>query len=151
MYEYAFLSQLNSNQYRKMNPGNSTLKCVLALLVSCFCPGLTFLMAQSPPETVKPSIESQFISNARQLTFEGRRAGEGYFNADGTAMAFQSERVEGNPFFQIFLLDFETGDVDQLKSDVADIFRHVARLYQTSGDLPSAEAHLQRAGELDDS
>jgi Tol biopolymer transport system component/Zn-dependent M28 family amino/carboxypeptidase len=75
----------------------------------------SLLMAQAQPEpekTAKPSVESQFISNVRQLTFEGRRAGEGYFNADGTLLVFQSERVEGNPFFQIFLLDFETGDIE---------------------------------------
>ena len=56
-------------------------------------------------------IESKFLSNIRQLTFEGRRAGEGYFSASGKQMVFQSERLEANPFFQIYVLDFETGDV----------------------------------------
>ena len=60
------------------------------------------------------SNEDAFIANSRQLTFEGLRAGEGYFAADGQAMVFQSERLESNPFFQIFLLDFETGDVEQV-------------------------------------
>lgn len=54
------------------------------------------------------------ISNARQLTFEGARAGEGYFSADGKHMIFQSERSEGNPFYQIYLLDLETGDTRRL-------------------------------------
>ena len=31
----------------------------------------------------EPDIESQFLRDARQLTFEGRRAGEGYYSADG--------------------------------------------------------------------
>lgn len=93
----------------------SNLKYLFALTILLFSPSVPALVAQSQPvpdKTAKPSIESQFVSNTRQLTFEGRRAGEGYFNADGTAMVFQSERVEGNPFFQIFLLDFETGDVE---------------------------------------
>ena len=51
-----------------------------------------------------------FVSGTRQLTFSGKRAGEGYFSADGKRMIFQSEREAGNPFYQIYLLDFETGD-----------------------------------------
>lgn len=51
----------------------------------------------------------QFLSATRQLTFEGRRSGEGYFSADGRKLVFQSEREEGNPFYQIYLLDLENG------------------------------------------
>ena len=58
------------------------------------------------------------ISDARQLTFEGERAGEGYFSADGSKMIFQSERTEGNPFFQMYLFDLETGDVERLSTGV---------------------------------
>ena len=57
------------------------------------------------------SDESRLLSNTRQLTFEGRRAGEGYFSADGTKLVFQSERDSANPFYQIYLMDLETGDV----------------------------------------
>ncbi len=58
--------------------------------------------------------EADFVTGARQLTFEGRRSGEGYFNADGTKMIFQSEREEGNPFYQIYLMDLETGDQERI-------------------------------------
>ncbi|MBT2971461.1 MAG: M28 family peptidase [Candidatus Thiodiazotropha sp. (ex Ctena orbiculata)] len=58
--------------------------------------------------------EARLLSNVRQLTFEGRRAGEGYFNADGSSMIFQSERDDANPFYQIYLMDLETGDVEQV-------------------------------------
>ncbi|MBM2834502.1 MAG: hypothetical protein HW406_1663 [Candidatus Brocadiaceae bacterium] len=58
--------------------------------------------------------ETQFLKNARQLTYEGKRAGEGYFSKDGKAMIFQSEREPENPFFQIYLLDFETGDTNRV-------------------------------------
>ena len=58
--------------------------------------------------------EARLLRDARQLTFEGRRAGEGYFSKDGQRMIFQSEREPGNPFFQIYLMDLETGDVDRM-------------------------------------
>lgn len=69
---------------------------------------------QSPTEVSQR--EQQFITSARQLTLDGRRAGEGYMNRDGTKMVFQSERVEGNPFFQMFLLDLETGDTTMVST-----------------------------------
>ncbi|MBL9116238.1 MAG: M28 family peptidase [Verrucomicrobiaceae bacterium] len=58
--------------------------------------------------------EGGFLSNIRQLTFDGKRAGEGYFSADGSKMIFQSEREEGNPFYQIYLMDLETGDQERI-------------------------------------
>ncbi|MEM8790202.1 MAG: M28 family peptidase [Pseudomonadota bacterium] len=58
------------------------------------------------------------ISNARQLTFDGKRAGEGYFSADGRQMIFQSERAEGNPFYQMYVLDLDTGDIDKVSTGV---------------------------------
>ncbi|HEV7406388.1 MAG TPA: M28 family peptidase [Chthoniobacteraceae bacterium] len=60
--------------------------------------------AQTGPE------EGRFLSNTRQLTFEGKRAGEGYFSPDGNRICFQSEREEGNPFYQIYVLDLLSGD-----------------------------------------
>ena len=45
------------------------------------------------------------------MTFAGRRSGEGYFSQDGSQFVFQSEREEGNPFFQIYLMDLEKGQV----------------------------------------
>jgi len=58
--------------------------------------------------------ETLLLANARQLTFEGRRAGEGYFSADGSQLVFQSERQQGNPFFQIYVMDLETGDLERV-------------------------------------
>lgn len=58
--------------------------------------------------------EPTFVSGVRQLTFEGARAGEGYFSRDGQQMVFQSERQPGNPFYQIYLLDRESGDVERV-------------------------------------
>jgi Tol biopolymer transport system component len=57
----------------------------------------------------KTQGEARFLSNARQLIFEGRRSGEGYFSPDGKALIFQSEREPGNPFYQIYILDLTSG------------------------------------------
>ena len=58
--------------------------------------------------------EATYVSGVRQLTFEGARAGEGYFSRDGKQMVFQSERESGNPFYQIYLLDRESGDLERV-------------------------------------
>ena len=62
--------------------------------------------------------EAGLITETRQLTFEGRRAGEGYFSRDGSHMIFQSEREPGNPFYQIYLMDLETGDTRRVSTGV---------------------------------
>jgi Tol biopolymer transport system component len=58
--------------------------------------------------------EGRFLSNTRQLIFEGKRSGEGYFAPDGRALIFQSEREPGNPFYQIYILDLESGDIHRV-------------------------------------
>ena len=62
--------------------------------------------------------EARFISNPRQLIYEGKRSGEGYFSKDGKMLIFQSEREAENPFYQIYLLDLETGEVRRASSGV---------------------------------
>jgi Tol biopolymer transport system component len=85
---------------------SSSIPALLLLLLSAI-PGIA--------EEAAPA-ESDFLSRVRQLTFEGRRAGEGYFSADGSKMVFQSEREPGNPFFQIYELDLETGDTRRIST-----------------------------------
>ena len=72
------------------------------------------LAAIAQEENSTATGDPGFISNTRQLTFAGKRAGEGYYSSDGTQMIFQSEREPGNPFFQIYLLDLETGDTQRI-------------------------------------
>lgn len=52
----------------------------------------------------------------RQLTQIGPRSGEAYFSPDGQKLIFQSERFSGNPFYQIYSLDLQTGKTDLLSS-----------------------------------
>lgn len=97
-----------------------SLGTVLWLVCSIGC--LQIVLAQpaadedvltgNPTEAAK--LQAQFLTDVRQLTFEGRRAGEGYFSRDGKHLVFQSEREPGNPFFQIYLMDRETGDVHRV-------------------------------------
>lgn len=93
------------------------------------------------------------ITDARQLTFEGKRAGEGYFSADGSRMIFQSERDPANPFYQIYTLDLETGDVDRVspgdgKTTCAWLHPSGERaLYASTQFDPEAKAKMQ--AELD--
>ena len=60
------------------------------------------------------ALEGRFISNARQLIIEGKRSGEGYFSPDGKRMIFQSEREAGNPFYQMYVLDLESGETTRV-------------------------------------
>ncbi|MDE0313521.1 MAG: M28 family peptidase [Candidatus Poribacteria bacterium] len=62
--------------------------------------------------------EARFLSNIRQLTYDGKRAGEGYFSEDGNALIFQSEREPDNPFYQIYLLNLLTGDTHRVSPGV---------------------------------
>lgn len=66
------------------------------------------------PEHASEAEEARFLTGTRRVTFEGSRAGEGYFSTDGNWMVFQSEREEGNPFYQIYLMDLETGDTTRV-------------------------------------
>ncbi len=89
------------------------ITCAVFWALTC-C--LSFTHAQ-PAQTPDADAESRFLSNTRQITFEGLRAGEGYFGSGAqgsTKMVFQSERRADNPFFQIYTLDFETGDTSRI-------------------------------------
>ena len=97
--------------------------------------------------------EARLLSNTRQLIFEGRRSGEGYFSADGRYMVFQSEREPGNPFYQIYLLDLTTGDTTRIstgtgRTTCAWIHPDGQRvLFSSTHQDPAAEAKQQE--ELD--
>ncbi len=90
----------------------TTKKLRLIIACSIFSSGL-FCQQTWSQDAIQPD-ESRFLGKTRQLTFEGVRAGEGYFSRDGKAMVFQSERDKENPFYQIYWMDRETGDVERV-------------------------------------
>ncbi|MEN8176105.1 MAG: M28 family peptidase [Pseudomonadota bacterium] len=116
--------------------------------------GLILYAMPAAAVEVKGNPEDRLLANTRQLTFEGRRAGEGYFSADGTRMIFQSEREPGNPFYQIYLLDLETGDVERVspgagKTTCAWIHPAGERvIYASTHDDPETAARMQAELEL---
>ncbi len=55
------------------------------------------------------SSEPTPLGLPRQMTFVGPRSGEGYFSGDGKLLVFQSEREKENPFYQIYILNRESG------------------------------------------
>lgn len=77
------------------------------LLLFAICLGVVCVTT----EAEENKDEARFLSNVRQLVFEGRRSGEGYFSPDGKALIFQSEREPDNPFYQIYTLDLTSGDI----------------------------------------
>ena len=79
-------------------------------------PKLLFLAAvlASVAATRQSPSERDFLSRVRRVTVEGRRAGEGYWSPDGKRLVFQSEREPGNPFYQIYALDFGTGETKRI-------------------------------------
>jgi Tol biopolymer transport system component len=83
------------------------------------------VQAQPAVQSETVPAEDMFLDNVRQITFQGRRAGEGYFgcfqsNGENTPteMVFQSERRPDNPFFQIYTLNFQTGETASVSPGV---------------------------------
>src|SRR5438876_6401869 len=81
-----------------------------------FALSLGFVQIKAEAEANKD--EARFLSNVRQLIFEGRRSGEGYFSPDGKALIFQSEREPDNPFYQIYILDLTSGDIHRVSPGI---------------------------------
>jgi Tol biopolymer transport system component len=105
--------------------------------VACLAGGLAVWPAPAP---AAERGQDRFVSNVRQLTFEGRRSGECYFSADSTKLVFMSEREPGNPFFQIYMLDFETGDVTRISTGCG---KTTCPYFQyTTGLIEYASTHL---------
>ncbi len=69
---------------------------------------ISLAIAAQPADWQKQ--EAAHLRNIRQVTHDFVRAGEGYFSPDGKQIIFQAEEKDsGNPFYQIFTLDLETG------------------------------------------
>ena len=101
------------------------MRCIKLIGLFCTIFFAIFLTANvvaqqtTPDETdTNTPAESRFLSNIRQLTYDGKRAGEGYFSEDGSALIFQSEREPDNPFYQIYLLNLLTGDTHRVSTGI---------------------------------
>lgn len=99
---------------------NLSLLCAIIFTLFFFSLiGYTELPNATESETETKKIEeSRLLTNVRQLTYEGKRAGEGYFSEDGNSLIFQSEREKDNPFYQIYILDLLTGESHRVSPGV---------------------------------
>ena len=128
-----------------MSRGKSASVCLAAsvtLSMAAALIGPTRVVAEDDAK----KKEAELLTGIRQLTFEGRRAGEGYFSRDGKELVFQSEREPGNPFFQIYTMDLEIGDVERVSPGTGKTtcawFHPDGRrvLYASTQDDPGAKA-----------
>lgn len=86
------------------------------------------------------ALEARFLSRIRRLTYEGVRAGEGYYSYDGTKMVLQSERQDDNPFYQIYQLDLTTGETQRISPGVGKTT--CAFIRPLTGEVEYASTHL---------
>ena len=108
------------------------------------------LDSQEPPAGAPPALhERDLLSRVRRLTVDGRRAGEGYWSPDGTRIVFQSEREPGNPFYQIYVLDLRTGEIDRISPGTG---KTTCAFFRPGGDeiLFSSTHHDPRSKQLQD-
>ncbi|HAV32809.1 MAG TPA: peptidase M28 [Planctomycetaceae bacterium] len=129
-------------------------------VLTVLCTGLTVMAQTTDPDITETNpaeargLEERLVTRVRQLTFEGRRAGESYFSADGRRMIFQSEREPGNPFFQIYLMDLESGETQRVspgtgKTTCAWIHPQGDRvLFASTQEDPDAKLEQQQEIEL---
>jgi TolB protein len=87
---------------------------LFSLCLLCVSVSLRFALVSSSAAAAEPAdwekSEAAHLANIKQVTSGFVRAGEGYFSPDGTQITFQAEEKDtGNPFYQIFILDLESG------------------------------------------
>lgn len=108
-------------------------------LVACVAAATAVAAAPSQAAAPPDFREGDFLSRIRRLTYEGARAGEGYFSPDGTKLVLQSEREEGNPFYQIYLLDLTTGESHRVSPGIGKTT--CAFIRPGSGEIEFASTH----------
>jgi TolB protein len=93
-------------------------------------------------------LEAAHLSNVRQVTHDFVRAGEGYFSPDGKRIIFQAEeRDTGNPFYQIFVQDLQTGTCRRVSPGIGkttcSYFRPDGKKILFASTHPDPEARKQ--------
>ncbi len=114
------MNQYNGVVYKKWTgkvPAGRLLKrgvgiAALAIFLAATVPDAIEQGHAQSPVITEGDREAVLLSRTRQLIFEGKRSGEGYWNRAGDKIVFQSEREPDNPFYQIYTLDFNTGDIE---------------------------------------
>jgi TolB protein len=113
----------------------------------------SFAVAAEPADWEK--AESPYLKNVAQVTHDYVRAGEGYFSPDGKTIIFQAEEKDtGNPFYQIFTQDLETGRTRRVSTGVGkctcSFFRPDGKkiIFASSHLDPDAKKHYEEEYQL---
>src|SRR5580658_10048792 len=69
----------------------------------------SILLLSSQPADDFEKQEAKHLKNIRQVTQGFVRAGEGYFSPNGKKIIFQAEEKGENPFYQMFVMDLDSG------------------------------------------
>ena len=125
---------------------------LVGLLGPLFLAPASCTRSPARPE-VQPPSPPQLLSGSHQLSFEGRQSGEGHFSRDNRQLIFQSEREPGNPFYQVYTLNLESG-MSQLVSpgvgkSTDGFFHPGGRLALFSSNYLAHESVPQQREELD--
>ena len=80
--------------------------------------GATSYEEPAAPTGYDTKYESELMIGTHQLITDSLRSGEGYFSSDGSQLIFQSEVPGSNPFYQIFVRNFDTGDTSLVSPGV---------------------------------
>src|SRR5262245_16638304 len=140
-----------------LTAGGGSRNTRLLNLYQLFAFLLIFGAAVAAQET-NSQAELRFLQHARQLIFEGRRSGEGYFSPDSRMLIFQSEREPGTPFYQIYTLDLVNGDTGMVspgtgkttcayfRPDTDEVLFASTHLDPASGAKQKAELEFRASG-----
>lgn len=111
---------------------------------------LTAILTVSQPADDWKTPEAIHLKNIKQVTTDFVRAGEGYFSPDGKKIIFQAEEKNtGNPFYQIFVMDLDTGKVRRVSPGVGrttcGYFRPDGKkiIFASSHEDPDAKKHQE--------
>src|SRR5436190_20487713 len=90
----------------RINSMNCRIRRTVLFVAGCLFFALP--LAAEDGHSASDSIESKYLKNIRQLTFDFTKAGEGYFSPDGNNIIFQAQPAE-YMFYQIYTLPLESG------------------------------------------
>src|SRR5260370_9381635 len=99
----------------------------------------------APPADDWKAQEAVHLRNIKAITVDFVRAGEGYFSPDAKKIIFQAEEKDtGNPFYQIFVMDLESGRYRRISPGLA---RTTCPFFSPDGKhIISASSHIAPQG-----
>ncbi len=108
-----------------------------ALLVLAL--GLAFSGLTGAQQGSTPKDEAPWLKNLHQLTFEGKRSGEGYFSPDAREIVYQAVR-DDCPHYQIYVQSLETGEARRISPGKG--MTTCSYFHPTNGTVLFASTHL---------